>query len=133
MDKIFDILLEILIRKKIKKIFGNNLIAFISGGAALNFNSGIFFTSLGIKILQGYGQTECSPIISINPINKIKIDTVGIIIPNHSVKLSKINEILVKGPSLMKGYWKDKKSSNETIKNRFVDFVDEMRVVDARS
>ena len=116
LDKIFDLLLEILIRKKIKKIFGNNLIAFISGGAALNFNSGIFFTSLGIKILQGYGQTECSPIISINPINKIKIDTVGIAIPNHSVKLSKMNEILVKGPSLMKGYWKDKKSSSDAIK-----------------
>jgi len=115
-DKIVDILLENLIRKKIKKLFGNNLIAFISGGAALNFNSGIFFTSLGIKILQGYGQTECSPIISINPINKIKIDTVGIPIPNHSVKLSKMNEILVKGPSLMKGYWKDKQSSNKTIK-----------------
>ena len=92
------------------------MIAFISGGAALNFNSGIFFTSLGIKILQGYGQTECSPIISINPINKIKIDTVGIPIPNHSVKLSRMNEILVKGPSLMKGYWKDKQSSNKTIK-----------------
>ena len=116
-DKILDKFLELLIRKKIKKIFGGNLIAFISGGAALNFNSGIFFTSLGIKILQGYGQTECSPIISVNPIDKIKIHTVGVPIANHFVKLSKSNEILVKGPSVMKGYLKDKKSTNITIKN----------------
>ena len=117
LNKILDSFLDQIIRKKIKQIFGGNLIAFISGGAALNFNSGIFFTSLGIKILQGYGQTECSPIISVNPINKIKLSTVGIPIKNHDVKLSKSGEILVKGPSLMKGYWKDKKSTNKTIKN----------------
>ena len=57
---------------------------------------GLFFQSLGINILQGYGQTECSPLISCNPINKIKIDTVGIVIEGLQVKISSENEILVK-------------------------------------
>ena len=75
----------------------------------------MFFQSLGINILQGYGQTECSPLISCNPINNIKIKSVGPVIKGIDVKLSKENEILVKGDSLMKGYWKDKKNTNKTI------------------
>ena len=91
--------------------------AFISGGAALNEQVGLFFQSLGINILQGYGQTECSPLISCNPINKIKIDTVGIVIKGLQVKISNENEILVKGSSLMKGYWKDKKNTDKVLVN----------------
>ena len=83
--------------------------AFISGGAALNEQVGLFFQSLGINILQGYGQTECSPLISCNPMNKIKIDTVGVVIKGLQVKISNENEILVKGSSLMKGYGRIKK------------------------
>ena len=74
-----------------------------------------FFQSLGINILQGYGQTECSPLISCNPIHNIKINSVGPVIKCIDIKLSKQNEILVKGNSLMKGYWKDKKNTNNTI------------------
>ena len=91
--------------------------AFISGGAALNEQVGLFFQSLGINILQGYGQTECSPLISCNPISKIKIDTVGVVIKGLQVKISNENEILVKGSSLMKGYWKDKKNTNKVMVN----------------
>jgi len=72
---------------------------------------------LGINILQGYGQTECSPLISCNPIDKIKIDTVGIPIKGLEVKLSKVNEIIVRGESLMKGYWNDKNNTNKAIIN----------------
>ena len=110
-----DFLLDKLVRKKIQKKFGGNLKAFISGGAALNEQVGLFFQSLGINILQGYGQTECSPLISCNPINNIKINSVGPVIRGIEVKLSKENEILVRGNSLMKGYWKDKKNTNNVI------------------
>ena len=110
-------ILEKIIRKKFQKKFGGNLQAFISGGAALNEQIGLFFHSLGINILQGYGQTECSPLISCNPINKIKIDTVGIPIKGLEVKLSKVNEIIVRGESLMKGYWNDKNNTNKAIIN----------------
>ena len=114
-EKLQDFALDKLVRKKIQKKFGGNLKAFISGGAALNEQVGLFFQSLGINILQGYGQTECSPLISCNPIHNIKINSVGPIIKGIDIKLSKQNEILVKGNSLMKGYWKDKKNTNNTI------------------
>ena len=74
----------------------------------MNEQVGLFFQSLGINILQGYGQTECSPLISCNPINNIKLDTVGVVIKGFQVKISNENEILIK-EVLMKGYWKDKK------------------------
>ena len=116
-EKITNNLLDLIIRKKIKKKFGSQLQAFISGGAALNNQVGLFFQSLGINILQGYGQTECSPLISCNPMNSIKIDTVGPVIKGLEVKISEQKEILVKGNSVMKGYWKDQKSTNKVIVN----------------
>ena len=116
-EKITNNLLDLIIRKKIKKKFGGQLQAFISGGAALNNQVGLFFQSLGINILQGYGQTECSPLISCNPMNSIKIDTVGPVIKGLEVKISEQKEILVKGNSVMKGYWKDPKSTNKVIVN----------------
>ena len=117
LDKLQNIVLDRLVRKNFQKKFGGNLQAFISGGAALNEQVGLFFQSLGINILQGYGQTECSPLISCNPISKIKIDTVGVVIKGLQVKISNKNEILVKGSSLMKGYWKDKKNTDKVLVN----------------
>ena len=105
-DKFLDFIIDLTIRK-----------AFVSGGAALKQNAAIFFFSIGIKILQGYGQTEYSPIISITPFNKIKLDKVGKAIHLTEIKLSKDKEILVRGKSLMQGYWKDKKSTDKTIIN----------------
>ena len=116
-EKAENLILDKIVRKKLQRKFGGNLQAFISGGAALNEQVGLFFQSLGINILQGYGQTECSPLISCNPINKIKIDTVGVPIKGLKVKLSKEKEILVKGNSLMKGYWKDKNNTDKVIIN----------------
>jgi long-chain acyl-CoA synthetase len=116
-EKLINNVLTLIIRKKIRNKFGGQLQAFISGGAALNYKVGLFFQSLGINILQGYGQTECSPLISCNPMHSIKIDTVGPVIKGLEVKISADNEILVKGASVMKGYWKDQKSTNKTIIN----------------
>ena len=116
-EKLINNLLTLIIRKKIKNKFGGQLQAFISGGAALDYKVGLFFQSLGINILQGYGQTECSPLISCNPMHSIKIDTVGPVIKGLEVKISADNEILVKGASVMKGYWKDQQSTNKTIIN----------------
>ena len=117
LEEVQNIILDKLVRKNFQKKFGGNLQAFISGGAALNEQVGLFFQSLGINILQGYGQTECSPLISCNPINNIKIDTVGVVIKGLQVKISNQNEILVRGSSLMKGYWKDKKNTDKVLVN----------------
>jgi len=117
LEELQNIILDKLVRKNFQKKFGGNLQAFISGGAALNEQVGLFFQSLGINILQGYGQTECSPLISCNPISKIKIDTVGVVIKGIQVKNYNENEIIVKGSSLMKGYWKDKKNTDKVLVN----------------
>ncbi len=104
-----------LIRKRISKRLGGKLVAFISGGSALNPDIGYFFLSLGVRIIQGYGQTEASPLISAVPPNKVKIETVGPPIKGVKVKLSQEGELLVKGDGVMKGYWKQEKETSETI------------------
>tara|TARA_S200000501_G_scaffold239688_1_gene224562 strand:+ start:899 stop:2641 length:1743 start_codon:yes stop_codon:yes gene_type:complete len=104
-----------LIRKKINKQLGGNLRAFVSGGAALNPEIGDFFIGLGVKILQGYGQTEASPLISANRPENIRIDTVGPAVKGVEAKLSDEGELIVKGDCVMKGYWKDDKATKETI------------------
>ena len=103
------------IRNRITKRLGGRLSAFISGGSALNPDIGYFFLSLGVQIIQGYGQTEASPLISANPPIKVKVETVGPPIKGVEVKLSKEGELLVKGEGVMKGYWKQEKETSETI------------------
>ena len=104
-----------LIRNKINKQLGGSLRAFVSGGAALNPEIGDFFIGLGVKILQGYGQTEASPLISANRPENIKIETVGPAVKGVEAKLSEEGELIIKGDCVMKGYWKDEKATNETI------------------
>ena len=105
----------VLIRKKINKQLGGKLRAFVSGGAALNPDIGNFFLALGIKILQGYGQTESSPLISANRPDKIRIETVGPAVKGVEARLGDDGELLVRGDCVMKGYWKDEKTTGETI------------------
>ena len=116
-EKIINSILNNLVRKKIINNFGGNLKAFVSGGGPLDKNVGIFLNSLGLKTLQGYGLTETSPVVSCNPVNKIKIDTVGIIFSNNEVKIADDGEILVKGENVMLGYWNNSDATNEVIKN----------------
>ena len=104
-----------LIRNKINKQLGGSLRAFVSGGAALNPEIGDFFIGLGVKILQGYGQTEASPLISANRPENIKIETVGPAVKGVEAKLSEEGELIIRGDCVMKGYWKDEKATNETI------------------
>ncbi|MCE2516497.1 MAG: long-chain fatty acid--CoA ligase [Alphaproteobacteria bacterium] len=110
-------LLDKLVRKKVKMRLGGRLQFFISGGAALNPEIGGFFMGLGVNILQGYGQTEASPLISANRPGSIKIETVGPAVQGVEVKLTDETEIIVRGDLLMKGYWKDKAATDETIVN----------------
>ncbi len=120
LDKIINSTLDKLVRKKIVNNFGGNLRAFVSGGGPLDKNVGIFLNSLGLKTLQGYGLTETSPVVSCNPVDKIKIDTVGIIFSNNQVKIADDGEILVKGENVMLGYWNNKDATNEVIKNNWL-------------
>jgi long-chain acyl-CoA synthetase len=119
-----------LIRNKINNQLGGKLRAFVSGGAALNPDIGNFFLALGIKILQGYGQTESSPLISANRPEKIRIDTVGPAVKGIEAKLGEDGELLVKGDCVMKGYWQDEKTTNETVINGWLHTGDIASIAD---
>ena len=109
--------LDRLVRRKVKSRLGGRLNYFVSGGAALNPDIGEFFMALGVKILQGYGQTEASPLISANRPGQIKIASVGPAVRGVEVILSDDGEILTRGDMLMKGYWKDDEATAQTIQN----------------
>ena len=105
----------LILKRKLKKNFGNNIKAFVSGGAPLNPDVGNFFNIIGFNLLQGYGQTEAAPLISCNKRYSNNPETVGFPIKNTKVKISPIGEILVKGKNVMLGYWNKKKLTNKTI------------------
>ncbi len=106
-----------LVLDKIKNLTGGNLRFFVSGGAALGRELGVFFEAVGILVLEGYGLTEASPVIAVNRENDYKFGSVGKPIPGVEVKIAKDGEILVHGPNVMQGYYKKKKDTNEVIKN----------------
>ena len=114
-EKLLNFIVEILVRKKIKKQFGGNLKAFVSGGGALDKEIGEFLNSVGLPTLQGYGLTETSPVVSCNPIHKIKVETVGPPFEGNQVKIANDGEILVKGENVMLGYWNNKEETDKVI------------------
>ena len=114
-DNVLDFVLENVVRKKIKSQFGGNLKAFVSGGGALDKEIGEFLNSVGLPTLQGYGLTETSPVVSCNPIDKIKVETVGPPFQGNQVKIADDGEILVKGENVMLGYWNKKEETDEVI------------------
>ncbi len=116
-ENIINLILDTLVRKKVKNNFGGRLEAFISGGGPLDSQVGEALNALGLKTLQGYGLTETSPVVSCNLLTKVKVDTVGPIFPGVEVKLAEDGEILVKGENLMLGYWNNKEATEQTIKD----------------
>ncbi len=116
-EKFINLICESLVRKKIKSQFGGSLKAFVSGGGALDYKVGVFLNSIGLHTLQGYGLTETSPVVSCNPINDIRIDTVGPPFKGNDVKIADDGEILIKGENVMLGYWNNPHETDKTIKD----------------
>ena len=116
-ERVLNRILDKLVRKKVAMRFGGRLKYFVSGGAALNPEIGRFFLGLGVNILQGYGQTEASPLISANRPGDIRIETVGPRVSGVEVKCSSDGELLARGACVMNGYWQNPKATEETLRN----------------
>lgn len=108
---------DTLVYKKIKAKTGGQIRCFVSGGGALNKQVGEFFEGVGIQVLEGYGMTETSPVISVNRPDKNRYGTVGIPLEGVQVDIASDGEILVKGELVMKGYYKLPEETESTIKN----------------
>ncbi len=115
-ERLADAILDRLVRNKVRGRFGGRLKALVSGGAPLNPEIGNFFTALGLCILQGYGQTESAPVVSVNRPSRVKMHTVGPALIDTEVKIAGDGEILVRGELVMQGYWRNPEATAETIR-----------------
>ena len=114
-DRLMDPLYDKLVRNQIKNSFGGRMRVAVSGGAALSPEVAKTIIGLGIEIFQGYGMTETSPIISVNKIGANHPDTVGPILEGIEAKLGEKDELLVRGPQVMRGYWKRPEDTFKTL------------------
>ncbi len=111
-----------IVKGKIKKTFGGKLNTFIVGAAAMNPEVSYSIDKFGMRVLQGYGLTECSPLVAGNNDFYRKDDSVGLPIPNVEYKIANPNEegvgeIIVKGPNVMLGYYKNEEATKEVLKD----------------
>lgn len=108
-----EIIADKLVFKKWREGLGGEIVTLVSGSAALSTRLNLMFQNAGIPILEGYGLTETSPVISVNSFEKMKIGTVGLPLDNLDVKIQADGEITVKGPSIFNGYFKNEEMSKE--------------------
>lgn len=116
-DRLIDPLLDYLVRKPIRARFGGQLRAAVSGGARLDPELGRFFLALGVRVLQGYGQTEAGPAIAANPPNAARPETVGPPLSGVLVRLAPDGEVLVHGACVMDGYWNQPAASAAALRD----------------
>jgi len=103
--------------KKVHEVFGGNIKYMVSGGAKLDPQIAKDLTTLGFTVLEGYGLTETSPIVTFNPPDRIGLGSAGLPIKNVFVNVSDEGEVLVKGPNVMKGYWNKPEETAKVIKH----------------
>lgn len=114
-ERLEDAVLDRLVRAKIRARFGPNLVAMVSGGARLDPDLSGFFLALGVTVLQGYGQTEAGPVISVNLPWDNHRRTVGRPVQGVEGRIAADGELLIRGPLVMDGYWGDPASTARTL------------------
>jgi long-chain acyl-CoA synthetase len=104
-----------LVYSKLREKTGGRMRFFVSGGAALGKEFGEFFEAVGLNIIEGYGLTESSPVISVNRLKDYKFGSVGPAIPGVQVRIASDGEILARGPNIMKGYWNNPEATRQSV------------------
>lgn len=113
LSKLLHPLLDKLVFQTIRERTGGNLRLLVSGGAALSPTVGEFLKIIGLNLCEGYGLTETSPVIATNPVTDLRLGTVGRPLVNLDVQIAADGEVLVKGPSVMVGYYKNPEATRE--------------------
>ncbi len=112
---LFHPLLDRVVAKKIRQRLGGRLKFAVAGGAAFAKDLNAFFIGMGVNVVQGYGMTECSPVISANRVERNIVGSVGLALDNVEVKLTDVGELMVRGDSVMLGYWDNQEATNQIL------------------
>jgi long-chain acyl-CoA synthetase len=117
LEWLLDLIAGALVRPRLRQRFGGRLQALISGGAPLHPEVGLFFTALGLPVYQGYGQTEAGPLISVNRPGRARMHSVGEPLPEVELRITQDGEIVVRGPMLMLGYWRNEEATRDVLRD----------------
>jgi long-chain acyl-CoA synthetase len=125
-------LLEMLVAKRIRAALGGRVRLAISGGAPLSPEISRFFIALGLHLLQGYGLTETSPVVAVNGLADNRPETVGRPLPGVEAEIGTDSELLVRGPNVMSGYWRNPDASAAAIDRQgWLHTGDQARIADS--
>lgn len=119
-----------LVFRKIRERFGGKLRGFICGGAPLDKTINEFMWTIGIPVYNGYGLTETSPALTLSSIDDVRFDSVGKVLERTELKVAADGELLARGPQVMKGYYKDDKSTQQTFEDGWFKTGDIARIDD---
>ena len=108
-------LFDLLVYRKLRAALGGNCRASISGGAPLGERLGHFYRGIGLNIYEGYGLTETTAAITVNPVGAIKVGTVGTLVPGNSMRIGDDGELQVRGGVVFDGYWHNEQATAESL------------------
>lgn len=128
LDRAQDFALDMLVRDKIRARFGGRMKAMVSGGARLDPDLSGFFLALGLPVIQGYGQTEAGPVVSVNPPWANDRRTVGAPLAGVSTRLAEDGELLVRGGLVMDGYWNNPEATADALREGWLHTGDVARI-----